>query len=437
MQLSLLDQTAARFVRTNWPAEWAVMQEGLIEKSQGGPPPSSDTRGVLLEFPVFGGSGRGGPGGEHWLILELDLAYARDRWLPELIARHLNPAGSVVNEARISLEGRSPGVLHATTGAAEKPREGIISVRFNRLGKTARRSDMPGQTSGAWLLEAWQRPGALEAVVAAARRRNFGVAVCINLLMLATGVALMHHTRRSRRLAEQQMNFVANVSHEFRTPLTVIRGAAHNLKRGVVQEPEQVGQYSCLIAQHAERLGELVEQVLEFAGAKKNQASAPRQPVALAEVLKEAIAATEHEAQAARCRVELKVLPSLPTVSGDAPALRRVFQNLITNAAKHGGDGGWIGITAASANGSGPAMVEVQVADYGPGIPESEQAEIFKPFFRGARAQEKQTRGSGLGLSLVREIVEAHGGAISVRSTDNCGTTFTIRLPAAAETKPE
>ena len=76
-------------------------------------------------------------------------------------------------------------------------------------------------------------------------------------------------------------------------------------------------------------------------------------------------------------------------------------------------------------------MIEVQVSDLGAGIPKSEQSEIFKPFFRGTAAQTRQIRGSGLGLSLVREIVEAHGGTISVTSEAGCGTTFTVRLPAA------
>ena len=168
----------------------------------------------------------------------------------------------------------------------------------------------------------------------------------------------------------------------------------------------------------------MVEQVLEFAGAKKNPV---RAPVALDEVLREAIAAAEPDTQAARCDIAIEIPNTLPTVSGDAAALRRAFQNLIANAAKHGGAGGWIGITAESTNGSSPPVIEVWIEDRGPGIPENERAEIFEPFVRGAAAQSAQIRGSGLGLSLVREIVEAHGGTVNVRSEH--GATFTVRLP--------
>ena len=269
----------------------------------------------------------------------------------------------------------------------------------------------------------------LDATVTASRRRNLAVAVALNALILGAGWLLLRHTRRARQLAEAQMQFVANVSHELRTPLTVIRGAAHNLERGVVQEPGRIAQYSALILQHVEQLTGMVEQVLEFSGAQRNAGASPRRPVSIAEILSDSIAASDPDTRAAHCRVELTIPSILPVVQGDANALRRLFQNLIANAAKHGGTGGWIGITASLTKSNTPPAIEVQVADRGPGIPESEQAEIFQPFVRGSAAQSAQVRGSGLGLSLVREIVEAHGGAVSVQSERGHGTTFTVKLP--------
>ena len=128
--------------------------------------------------------------------------------------------------------------------------------------------------------------------------------------------------------------------------------------------------------------------------------------------------------------VEVQLGPGLRTVTGDASALQRVFQNLITNAAKHGATGGWIGVTGVVDDQSDPAMVEIQVADRGGGIPQQELGAIFEPFYRGATAQSEQIRGSGLGLTLVREIVEAHGGTVSVESDERRGTIFTVRLPS-------
>jgi signal transduction histidine kinase len=267
-------------------------------------------------------------------------------------------------------------------------------------------------------------------MVSVSRRRNLGVAAGLNLLIIAAGVLLVRHTRRSRQLAEMQMNFVASVSHELRTPLTVIRGAAHNIERGVVQDPAQVGRYLRMIIDYGNQLSEMIEQVLAYAGARRNPALLNRQPVAIKDLLGEAIANAAHDVGGTPCEVEFTVSHTLPAVTGDPVALRRVFQNLIANAVKHGGEGGWIGVTVASPNGGIPPAVEVKVADRGPGIPEEEQREIFKPFKRGAVAQSRQVRGSGLGLSLAREIVEAHGGTIAVSSQPGSGAIFTVRLPA-------
>ena len=199
----------------------------------------------------------------------------------------------------------------------------------------------------------------------------------------------------------------------------------------MAHEPGQIEQYSKLIIQHTEQLTEMVEQILGLAGIKQNSAATAREPVAIAETLREAVAATAADTKSAHCEVQLELPPGLPAINGDAAALRRAFQNLITNAAKHGGQGGWIGITATNVEMDKSPMIEIQVADRGPGIPKTELFEIFKPFYRGASAQTKQIRGSGLGLSLVREIVEAHGGTVSAVSQPGHGAVFVVRLPAS------
>ena len=433
VQLLLLDPESARFNRTNWPPDWSFMETSITQRARGGAPPAVDRRGMLLEFPVFAGGGRPGRSGEHWLILELDSEFLRTQWLPELVATHLNPGEPAVVDVRVSTDGPSPGGVYSSNAQlTERPREGVVSVRFNALGKTARRSDMPRRTSGVWTLEVWPRPGVLESVVARSRQRNLAVALGISLLMLLTGFALVHHTRRSRRLAEQQMRFVANVSHELRTPLTVIRGAAHNLRRGLVQGPGQIEQYAGLITRHAEQLSEMVEQVLLLSGPARKPADVSRAPVVVEALLNEAVAATAQDAQDARCEVRTRIPAGLPPVAGDAGALRRVFQNLLTNAAKHGGKGGWIEIAASAVEERGVPRVEITVTDAGQGVPPEELTEIFQPFFRGAAAQAAQIRGSGLGLALVREIVESHGGTVSARNVSGgeTGAVFTVRLPA-------
>lgn len=436
VRLLLLDPVSVQFVPAPWPEDWGALRESLRRKSSGGPPPSSDDRGTLLEFPVFGGSRESR--GEHWMILELDRDYLRDRWFPDLVSEHLNPGSLAVNEARVTAGTTKPEALFSATASKPGPGEPRVSVRFNQLGRTGN-SRVPLRGGGRWQLDAWQHRGALEAAVAASQRRNFAVAAGLGLLMLVTGISLIQYTRRSRRLSEQQMEFVATVSHELRTPLTVIRGAGHNLLRGIARDPARVTEYAQLIVRHSEQLTEMVEQTLALAGAGR----VPGGPglagarVNLSEVLAEAVSATAEETRGAGCAVQVEIPGSLPAVEGDAAALRRVFQNLISNAAKHGGAGGWIGIAARGQDQRGFPGVQVDVSDRGPGIPESERSEIFKAFFRGTAARQAQIRGSGLGLSLVQQLVRSHGGDVSLSGPSGPGATFRVWLPAAKAPSPE
>ena len=434
----LLDPAAMKLVPAEWPGGWESLRANLQRRAaSGGGQPFSDPCGVLREFPVFGPGGRGGDGnGEsEWMIFELDLAYARNTWLPELTRAYLHPEGEALSDLAVRTRTQPPDTIYETT--PKPPRFGEEAVTAGIDGHLqVGEAPGPNHEEDDWTLTAWQHPDALDRAVRAARWRNLALAVVLNVLMLAGGVAIIRYTRRSRQLAEAQMRFVANVSHELRTPLTVIRGAGHNLGRGIVKEPAQVAQYGQMIRQHADQLTAMIEQVLELAGARRQEAGPAPQPVALAGVLEEAIRVTIAETAAAHCRVQADLLPDLPPVHGDALALRRVFQNLITNAAKHAAIGGWIGVSAEYLNGDRPPTVQVRIADNGPGIPEAEQPRIFDPFFRGSGAQERQIRGSGLGLSLVREIVEAHHGKVFVRSDGRRGATFTVQLPVAAVGKP-
>ena len=143
-----------------------------------------------------------------------------------------------------------------------------------------------------------------------------------------------------------------------------------------------------------------------------------------------AIDATAKLVQESRCRVEKRVDPEIAPVLGDPTALRHALLNLLSNAAKYGSEGGWIGVTAISIEGEA-RVVEIRVADRGPGIPQDELAHIFDTFYRGKRAVEDQIHGTGLGLSLVKRIIEAHGGTVTAKSEPGQGTEFVVRIPAA------
>ena len=228
-------------------------------------------------------------------------------------------------------------------------------------------------------------------------------------------------------MAEAQFNFVSATSHELRTPLTVIRGAAHNLERGIVRTPEGVREYSNLIRTSAEQLTHMVEQVLAFAATQKTRLPLSPDQVDLAGVVAAALATVQGEIDQAGIRVEWERGAEAITVQGDLAALRRVFENLLSNAIKHGGAGGWIGIVVEKRVPTNRARVTI--SDRGPGIPAGEREKIFEPFFRGAEATARQTRGSGIGLSLVREIVAIHQGTIEVHDGATGGASFVVTLP--------
>ena len=239
---------------------------------------------------------------------------------------------------------------------------------------------------------------------------------------------LLLATRRAQRLAQQQMEFVATVSHELRTPLAVIRSAAENLADGIVDDEAQVRKYGELVRGEGRRLTDMVEQILEFSGIQSGERLLNPTPVPIASLLRDVLEGSASLAAAAGIDVEQDLPADLPPVVGDEPALRRVFQNLLGNAIKYGAAGGWIRIDARRQGNE----VLVTVSDRGIGIDPSDHERIFDPFYRAAAVVEAQIQGAGLGLSLVKRIVEAHGGAISVRSAPGAGAAFTVRLPIAS-----
>jgi signal transduction histidine kinase len=256
------------------------------------------------------------------------------------------------------------------------------------------------------------------------------------MLILATALLLVRLSRRAQQLADLQVNFVAGVSHELRTPLAVVHTAAFNLRGKLAQQPEQVEKYGALIQRESRKLSALVEQVLRFAAASASQVLRQREPVTVEALVERSLADASVEAPAgngssppSEIVFEKCIPPDLPYVLADPEAMGHALRNLIENAVKYGGP--WVGISAAAAPAGNGFGVEISVADRGPGIPADEIGHVFDPFFRGRRAIQDQVHGTGLGLNLVKRIVEAHGGSMRVESPPGHGATFVVRLPAA------
>jgi signal transduction histidine kinase len=225
------------------------------------------------------------------------------------------------------------------------------------------------------------------------------------------------------------MDFVAGVSHELRTPLSVIVSAGDNLAEGVIRSDNQVREYGALIRDEGRRLAHMVEQTLQFSARQVGRRYDLR-AWAVEELLNQAVVEARPLLDARGFAVETACAPALPAVSADRPALVQALHNLITNAVKYSVDARWIGIRAESGTGPRGPEVRIAIADRGPGIDASDLPHLFDPFYRGADAKERQIEGSGLGLSLTRETIQAMGGRITVESRAGQGSIFTIHLPA-------
>jgi signal transduction histidine kinase len=222
------------------------------------------------------------------------------------------------------------------------------------------------------------------------------------------------------------LEFVAGVTHELRTPLAVIQSAGENIADGIVNSKEQYKKYGSLIRDEGKRLGKMVEQVLDFAGIQSKQHTNKFESINLKDLIND----IQHK---------FKKVTTITTnfenkeiiIKGDKNALSAAFTNIIDNSIKYSDDEPQIIIEVDHSEND--KLYSVKIKDNGHGIPENEIKQIFEPFFRGKAATDRTIPGSGLGLSLVKGIIENHGGTINVISNVDSGCEFNISLPVVTK----
>lgn len=236
---------------------------------------------------------------------------------------------------------------------------------------------------------------------------------------------LWRDVRRELRLAEVRSQFVSSVSHELKTPLTAIRMFAETLRMGRTTDRQVQDEYLETIVNESERLTRLLNNVLDFSKIEQGQKIYHFKPTHLAEVVRTAARALKYPLAQQGFQLRVDIEDGLPAVRADSDALEQAILNLLINAMKYSGESREVDLRLRRQDGA--AMI--QVTDHGMGIAPEEQARIFEKFYRAPTPENRLVPGTGLGLTLVEHIAEAHGGQVEVRSSPGEGSTFSILLP--------
>jgi len=281
----------------------------------------------------------------------------------------------------------------------------------------------------AWLIAHWvtaplrRMAGASKAVAAGKYDQQLPLTGPEEVQSLAA--AFNEMVRRVQTSRQAQRDFVANVSHELKTPLTSIQGFAQAILDGTAQKPEDQQQAARVIYDESDRLRRLVEDLLDLARIDTGQVAFERHQVDLGALLRSVVERLSVRAEEVGVRIESR-LPDFPPIVGDGDRLAQVFTNLIDNAVKHSSEGGVVNLRGEKEDG----WISIHFDDAGPGIPPEELSRIFERFYQLDKARPGgRGRGVGLGLAISREIVQAHGGRLVAQSAVGRGSRFTVQLP--------
>jgi two-component system phosphate regulon sensor histidine kinase PhoR len=270
-----------------------------------------------------------------------------------------------------------------------------------------------------------------EVVVGSIRTRSFAVTATPILSGTKTtgAVMVLHDITEIRRLERARRDFVANVSHEFKTPLTAIQGFSETLLEGALEDAENRERFIEIIHDHSLRLGSLTDDLLRLAQIEAGQLPLEIQPVNVDDIIQGCQETTRAKALQTGLRLDVQSTPGLPEVAGDLRSLQGVLQEILDNAIRYSSPGGLITVKTEVRD----STVVISVSDTGIGISKVDQERIFERFYRTDPARSRESGGTGLGLSIAKHLTEAHGGRIKVESEVGKGSTFSIFLPVAKQ----
>jgi len=299
--------------------------------------------------------------------------------------------------------------------SSENPPTGPVTFRTNFVSNTPD-----------WTLEFHQPPPRLIKAFLLSRRGLYSFVFLLIAGILVFGLTLtIRSVSHELELARMKSDFVSTVSHEFKSPLTSIRQLAEMLQSGRVPSEERRQQYYDVLLEQSERLALLTDNILSLAKIEEGRAEFAFETTDVSALLAKVVSSFQERVRHEGFDIELKVQGPIPLVSVDRTALSQALTNLIDNAIKYSGDSRKV-VVGASVEGQSLAIT---VQDFGVGIKKEDIDRVFERFFRGGDELTRTVKGSGLGLTLVKEIVEAHRGKVQVESEPGKGSVFSIRLP--------
>ena len=449
--LESLDLDNRRFQTTEWPAELDSLHQFLRQRATQLPVRFPDRRAVYFPWtfyedtpalirPLFQSSQGVGADTDMdvqttgFLIVELSENFLKQAYFPELVGNTFEKLGfeSAIRSAGPPYE--AIYVSDANFPITTSSPDAVVNL-FDSVSEEARRRGHPPVEASSharqWQLVVQHPSGSLERAVASWRWRNLAVSFALLAILAGSVVLLFSVARRAERFAKLQMEFVAGVSHELCTPLAVINSAVENLADGVVDNPGQVQEYAGILRDQGGRLERLLDQVLLFASGRLGRSEYELRPVEIGAIVSQSVTASERMLRDAGFSLEKNFEAGLPPVVADPSVVRKCIDNLISNAMKYAGEQRWIGIQARPERSNSREEVEVSVKDKGIGISASDLPHIFEPFYRVQAVRDGQIRGVGLGLHLVKRMMEDMGGRVTVASEAGKGTCFTLHFPAS------
>lgn len=260
-------------------------------------------------------------------------------------------------------------------------------------------------------------------------KTSYLILTCLSVFMVGGIVLSYRSVSKEVALAKLKSDFVSNVSHELRTPLSLIRLYAETLEMGRLSNPDKYQEYYQIIRKESERLTTLINNILDFSKIEAGKKAYEFRETDMAELVRTTLDSYRYQIEQNGFALEEQIENDLPMIKADREAIARSLLNLVNNAVKYSADDKKLAVKLSRCNGS----VNMEVIDHGIGIPRAEQDKIFEKFYRVCDPLVHNTKGSGLGLTLVRHVVDAHGGRIWVESVPGKGSKFSIQLPINAD----